>query len=138
MKVEEFFSSIYSYRARCPDDNLRYPRKSRIHDGDTCRLDVDCGFGMVLERREMRLWGINAPEINKPDTKDAGIRVRDYLSSLILGRTDLGLETVKDSTDSLGSRYLAKIYLPLSDGSMLFVNDDLVAKFPNDVVIFMR
>lgn len=138
MKVDEFFSSVYNYRARCPDDNAKYPRRVRIYDGDTCRLDVDCGFGMVLERREMRLWGINAPEINNLDTKATAVMVRDYLSSLILGRTDLGLETIKDSTDSLGSRYLAKIYLPLPDGTMLFVNDALMEKFPGVVVSFMR
>ncbi len=138
--VAEFFaiSSLYRYRARCPNDDATHSRRVRVYDGDTCRLDIDCGFGLVMERRECRLWGIDAPEINSPATKVRGLVIRDYLKSLILGRMDLGVETLKDATDSLGSRYLAKIYIPQPDGYMLFVNDHLVEKFPDEVVEFMR
>jgi endonuclease YncB( thermonuclease family) len=138
MLPEDFATSVYRYKARCPNDDDKYPRRVRVYDGDTCRLDIDCGFSLVMERREIRLWGINAPELNDPVTKEAGIRVRDYLKSLILGRTDLFIETIKDATDSLGSRYLAKIYVPQRDGTLLFVNDDLVERFPGEVVPFMR
>lgn len=131
-------SHLYWYRARCPDDDIRYPRRVRVYDGDTCRLDIDAGFGLVLERRECRLWGINAPELNNAETKVAGLQVRDYLRHLILGHDNLMLATLKDATDSLGSRYLAKIYVPQEDGSWLFVNDDLVAKFPGQVLEYMR
>lgn len=129
---------LFWYRARCPDDDSRYPRRVRVYDGDTCRLDVDCGFGLVMERRECRLWGINAPELNKPETKAAGLQVRDYLRMLILGRENLMINTLKDATDSLGSRYMVKIYVPQDDGSWLFVNDELVARFPGHVTEFMR
>lgn len=136
--MEDPRQHLYWYRARCPDDDSRYPRRVRVHDGDTCRLDIDAGFGLVLERRECRLWGINAPELNDPATKAAGLKVRDYLRHLILGRGDLMLATIKDATDSLGSRYLARIYVPRDDGSWLHVNDHLVTTFPGQVVEFMR
>lgn len=138
MLTEEFFSSLYRYKARCPNDDDKYPRKVRVYDGDTCRLDWDLGKNNVVERVEFRLWGINAPELNNPATKEAGIKVRDYLKSLILGRMDLGIETLKDATDTLGSRYLAKIYVPQPDGTLLFVNDDLMERFPGEVVPYMR
>lgn len=138
MLIEEFYRGLYTYKARCPNDDDKYPRRVRVHDGDTCRLDIDCGFGMALERREIRLWGIDAPELNKPETRERGLVVRDYLRHLILGRTDLGLETLKDATDSLGSRYLGKIYVPQPDGTMLFVNDFLMEVFPGEVVPLMR
>lgn len=136
--MEDPSQHLFWYRARCPDDDNLYPRKARVHDGDTCRLDIDVGFGTVMERRVCRLWGINAPEVNKPESKVAGLLVRDYLRLLILGRGDLMLATLKDATDSLGSRYLAKIYVPQEDGSWLFVNDHLVEKFPGQVLPFMR
>ena len=138
MKIEDFYAGLYTYKARCPDDDDKNPRRVRVYDGDTCRLDIDCGFRHVMERQVCRLWGINAPEVNKTESKERGIVVRDALRGLILGRTDLGVETLKDKTDTLGSRYLVKIYVPQEDGTMLFVNDHLVEMFPGEVVPYMR
>ena len=134
----EFLDKLYRYRAACPDDDYLNGRRARVYDGDTCRLDLNLGFSVILHRKECRLWGINAPELNNTDTKSKGLLVRDYLRQLIVGRSDLLVETLKDGTDSLGSRYLVKLYIPQMDGSLLFVNDHLIEKFPGDVQPYMR
>lgn len=138
MNQSDFDAGLWRYHAECPDDDNLYPRRARVYDGDTCRLDWDLGAGVWRRRVEFRLWGINAPELNKEETKLQGLAVRDYLRMLLLNRMDLRLETLKDKTDSLGSRYLVKIYLPQEDGTLLFVNDHLIEKFPGQVVPYMR
>jgi hypothetical protein len=35
------------------------------HDGDTCHIDVDLGFGLILSL-SCRIFGINAPELSRP------------------------------------------------------------------------
>lgn len=139
MQISEFFaeSSLYRYMASCPDDDALHPRSVRIYDGDTIRLDIHVGFSMKVDRVKCRLWGINAPEVNNPETRIKGLEVRDYLRMLLLGKTLLGVETLKDRTDGL-ERYIAKVWAPQPDGSMLFVNDHLIEKFPGHVVPFMR
>jgi endonuclease YncB( thermonuclease family) len=69
-----------------------------VHDGDTCGIDCDVGFGMAALTRSVvtgnrlltcRLYGINAPELRIRDLtgtlvdNPAGIAARDYLAALI-------------------------------------------------------
>jgi endonuclease YncB( thermonuclease family) len=45
------------------------------HDGDTCLVDLDLGFGIFFNavdwdghrRLSCRIWGINAPELSTPE-----------------------------------------------------------------------
>lgn len=42
------------------------------HDGDTCHVDLDLGFGIQLTAPlSCRIFGINAPELNTDAGKDA-------------------------------------------------------------------
>lgn len=77
---------------------------SRVIDADTVVLDVDLGFH-IRHRITTRLDGINAPEINTPEGKDA----RDALLFLIGGKT-LAINTIRDRQDKYG-RWLAVLYL---------------------------
>lgn len=49
------------------------------HDGDTCHVDLDLGFGFLLNTYDLkakpaiscRIYGINAPELSTPAGKTA-------------------------------------------------------------------
>ena len=88
-----------------------------VYDGDTCRVDVELGFGVVLKNQAIRFYGINAIELRDENGKKA----RDYLKSLILNK-DIILETHKDKKGKYG-RWLGTLYI---DG--LNVNEDMVNK----------
>lgn len=55
-----------------------------VHDGDTYRILVDCGF-RIYTRQQIRLHGVDCPELST----DAGKKARDYVSGLIVGKTVL-------------------------------------------------
>lgn len=88
-----------------------------IHDGDTLHASVD--FGCDLFRRmTFRLYGINAPELNTPQGKEA----RAFLAALLDGKS-VTVHTVKDRTEKYG-RYLGSFFIP---GDPQSVNEKLVA-----------
>jgi len=75
------------------------------HDGDTCHLDVDLGFGLVLGL-SCRCYGINAPELH-----DAGGReATDYARSLAPAGTTV--RVLSHGWDKYGGRFLGEITLP--------------------------
>lgn len=92
-----------------------YPaRVLDVHDGDTCHLDVDLGFGITATaytvtghpRLSCRVWGINAPEL---DT-DAGKAARDYARTLLT--PGLLVEVLSHGFDKYGGRFDGQITLP--------------------------
>jgi micrococcal nuclease len=89
-----------------------------IYDGDTCRADIDLGFGIWTANQQLRLIGIDAPEMGKPGGKEA----RDYLRELMPVGTTVLLRTHKDEAEKYG-RWLAEIYL-ITDG--LYVNAHMI------------
>jgi micrococcal nuclease len=88
---------VYEYRAKI----------ASVYDGDTLRADIDLGFGTWIARQNIRLYGIDAPELGTPD----GLAARDWLRNLLPVGTDIVLITYKDKGDKYG-RYLGDIYLP--------------------------
>lgn len=102
---------MYTYPAllRSPDD---------VYDGDTLRLDVDCGFGIWKHREAFRLFGIDTPEIRggTNDTRLAGQLARARLIELIEEHgefwggegTLLTIRTFKDEQEKYG-RFLCEI-----------------------------
>lgn len=92
-----------------------------IHDGDTLRLDVDLGFDVHHAALDVRLLGIDCPELGRPD--GLGERARDFVVAWFQRHPGpYVLHTVKDRQEKYG-RYLAAI--TASDGAALV--DDLVA-----------
>ena len=95
---------------------------TEVYDADTITVSIKKGFRETVEGEKIRLYGINAPEI-KVSTKipkkerlilkAKGIRSRDYLRSIILGK-QIVLETVLTSKahDKKGKfgRYLGVIW----------------------------
>ncbi len=88
---------MYEYRARV----------ASIHDADTARLDIDCGFSVWLNRVPFRLAGIDAPGLGKP----GGTEARNWLRAMLPAGADLVVITQKDAKEKYG-RYLATLYLP--------------------------
>jgi micrococcal nuclease len=84
-----------------------------VHDGDTCTVDIDLGFGIWMRNQKLRFYGINAPELTG-EQKQSGLKSRDYVSSLILNKEVL-IETQKDKSEKYG-RWLATIWI---DGTNL-------------------
>lgn len=82
------------------------------YDADTLRLDIDLGFGNWTKSQPVRLYGIDAPELDTP----AGKAARDYVKTLLPAGSKVVITTFKDAKEKYG-RYLAKI--TLTDGSDL-------------------
>ena len=84
-----------------------------VYDGDTIRVIIDLGFGVILNGHDgkgvnLRLHGLNTPEV-RGDEREKGLVSRDKLRERILDK-DVRLKTFKDSTGKYG-RYIAEIYL---------------------------
>lgn len=110
---------MYEYHARLMDrSNGRHP----IYDGDTVWLEVDLGFGHSFRLGPCRLFGIDAPEVNRRASREAGLAARDFLRSKLADLEWFRVQTEKDEKGKYG-RYLVRIYL--QDGTCL--NDVMVA-----------
>jgi micrococcal nuclease len=96
---------MYEYSAKCVD----------CYDGDTCKLDIDVGFGIILRKRVCRLRGINTPELRggSDEDKQRGYKARDFLRNLVLDK-DVVIKTHKDETGMYG-RLLVDIYTENGD-----------------------
>jgi len=53
----------------------------KVIDGDTIDVDIDLGFGTVLTKRRIRLYGIDTPESRTRDKeeKQRGLLSKNYL-----------------------------------------------------------
>jgi micrococcal nuclease len=78
-----------------------------VYDGDTVTCDIDLGFGIVLHKQKIRLFGINAPEMRGSD-KPEGTKSRDFLREMILNKK-VKLYTIKDAKGKYG-RWLGVLY----------------------------
>ena len=101
---------MYEYKA--------YVRK--VYDGDTVTVDIDLGFGVVMQSQKLRLLRINAPEVRGKE-RPAGLKSRDALRSKIAGKWVI-IKTQRDKKGKYG-RWLAEIML---DG--VCVNDWLLTE----------
>lgn len=85
---------MYEYRAKV----------ASVHDGDTLRLDIDCGFNVWLHRVPCRLLGVDAPELGTPEGRAA----RDWLRAWLPVGANIIVRTHLDEADKYG-RWLADI-----------------------------
>lgn len=105
----------YRYRARVVS----------VYDGDTIRADISLGFDTWVMKAQLRLLGINAPEIRGPDPV-AAMAARDRLQEILKDADDVVVETVKDATEKYG-RYLARVFV-LKNEYWTCANETLVAE----------
>jgi endonuclease YncB( thermonuclease family) len=88
----------------------------KIHDGDTFMAQVDLGFRVSI-KIWVRLHGVDAPELNTPEGKDA----LSYVTGLLGGvGGDVVLQSYKDAQSF--ARWVCDVWLP--DGRSL--SDELI------------
>jgi micrococcal nuclease len=77
---------------------------TRIYDADSVFVDVDLGWHVWRRDEELRLHGIDAPELKTPEGKAA----RDWLKQRLPVGGVFTVRTIKDKDDKYG-RLLAVI-----------------------------
>lgn len=88
---------------------------TKVHDGDTVTLSVDLGYDIKRDDLQVRLYGINAPELNTPAGKEA----QAFLEPQLLGKSIIFV-SIKDKQEKYG-RILGQLYY-----NGICVNDELV------------
>jgi len=98
-----------------------------IYDGDTIRVAINLGFGIVWKGYKnkgvkLRLFGIDTPELRGAE-RVSGLLSRDALKEKLEGRKVI-LKTELDKTGKYG-RYLAHIYV-IENEETIYINEWLV------------
>lgn len=115
-------------------DNTEVATVLDVVDGDTIQVDING------QKKKLRYIGINTPETVDPrkSVECYGKEASNENKRLVEGKK-VYLEKDISETDKYG-RLLRYVYLPLDDGSVLFVNDYLVRQgfaaastFPPDI-----
>lgn len=115
---------VYDYSTMFNDELYSYSALvTSVYDADTITCDIDLGFGVILKKQKIRLFGIDAPEM-RGDEREEGIKSRNFLRSLILDK-DILLKTMKDKRCKYG-RWIGLIYQ--SDNSGKPINYLLIEK----------
>jgi micrococcal nuclease len=81
---------------------------TKVYDGDTITVDFDLGFGILIRKQKIRLYGINTPEVRGPE-KSEGIISRDALRERILGKV-VTIKTFRDKKGKYG-RWLGEVFV---------------------------
>lgn len=89
---------MYTYKA--------YVRS--IYDGDTIRVDIDLGFGVILSDQSLRLLGLDTPEI-RGEERPQGLVSRNFVTERIPVGSYITITTVRDRKEKFG-RYLATVF----------------------------
>jgi endonuclease YncB( thermonuclease family) len=82
-----------------------YARVTKVSDGDSAKVDIDLGLGIIKKNVGIRLLGCNAPELKQEGGPEAKKALANYLP---LGTTVL-LQSVK--YDKYGGRLDADVWL---------------------------
>jgi len=123
-----FFAIAFLVTALTGNNDARYEypvKVTGIHDGDTIVVDFDLGLGLWLHGQRVRLYGLDAPELNT----NPGIQAKNSLQALIADH-DVTVETISDKKDKYG-RWLGRIWIKgtgdwCSAGSWCNANEWLV------------
>lgn len=94
----------------------------RIYDGDSIRADIDLGFNIWVYNKNLRLSGIDTPEI-RGEERPEGLVAKQFVVDRIPEGTAIRVLTERDRTGKYG-RYLATIYY---GDDMINLNEELLA-----------
>lgn len=78
----------------------------RVHDGDTCSVLIDLGFG-ELTYQPVRMQGMNAPELSTPE----GLAAYQFALTVIPPGTPILLTVERDFVQSF-TRFVCRVMLP--------------------------
>lgn len=79
-----------------------------IYDGDTIRVDIDLGFGIIFRDQPLRLLGIDTPEL-RGEERPQGLLSKAFVEERIPVGSIIKIVTQKDRKEKFG-RYLAIVY----------------------------
>lgn len=79
-----------------------------IYDGDTIRVDIDLGFGIIFRDQSLRLLGIDTPEV-RGEERLQGLLSRSFVEKRIPVGSVIKIVTQRDRKEKFG-RYLATVY----------------------------
>lgn len=89
---------LYTYKATV----------NSIYDGDTIRVDIDLGFGIIFRDQSLRLLGIDTPEV-RGEERPQGLISKAFVEQRIPVGSVIKIATQKDRKEKFG-RYLATVY----------------------------
>ena len=114
--ITALLCSFLSTGAVADYDNVYQVQIIDVYDGDTVKAHIHIGSD-VWKLETLTLARIDAPEV-QGDEKDAGLKARDYLQGLMLGKE----VTVREIEEKDG-RHLAELFVGETN-----VNDVMVEK----------
>jgi micrococcal nuclease len=79
-----------------------------IYDGDTIRVDIDLGFGIIFKNQPLRLLGIDTPEV-RGEERSQGLISKKFVEERIPVGSVIRIATQKDRKEKFG-RYLATVF----------------------------
>ena len=79
-----------------------------IYDGDTIRVDIDLGFGIIFRDQSLRLLGIDTPEV-RGEERSQGLMSKAFVEQRIPVGSVIKIVTQRDRKEKFG-RYLATVY----------------------------
>ena len=96
-----------------------------VYDADTITCSIDCGFGLLMKKIKVRLFGIDSKEIRGEERKE-GLIARDRLREKIENKNII-IKTIKDRKGKYG-RYLGIIYFKNENINDWLVNNNYAVK----------
>jgi endonuclease YncB( thermonuclease family) len=82
-----------------------YAKVVKVSDGDSAKVDIDLGLGIIKKNVGIRLLGCNAPELKQ----EGGPEAKQALANYLPAGTKVLLQSVK--CDKFGSRLDADVWM---------------------------
>ena len=102
----------------------------RIVDGDTVDVDIDLGFGMILSKQRIRLYGIDTPESRTRDKEEKfyGKLAAQFLKDQCKKGSCITLKTYLDKKGKYG-RILGEIIVDDVNINQLMVEQHMAVEY---------
>ena len=102
----------------------------RIVDGDTVDVDIDLGFGMILSKQRIRLYGIDTPESRTRDKEEKfyGKLAAEFLKDQCKKSSSITLRTHMDKKGKFG-RILGEIIVEGVNINKLMIEEHMAVEY---------
>ena len=113
--------------------NKMYEYKAKIRrfvDGDTIDVDIDLGFGMILSKQRIRLYGIDTPESRTRDKEEKfyGKLAAQFLKDQCKKGSCITLRTYLDKKGKYG-RILGEIIVDGVNINQLMIEEHMAVEY---------
>ena len=102
----------------------------RFVDGDTVDVDIDLGFGMILSKQRIRLYGIDTPESRTRDKEEKfyGKLAAEFLKDQCKKSSSITLRTYLDKKGKFG-RILGEIIVDGVNINQLMIEEYMAVEY---------